>query len=221
LEVVPRIPKPPHKTKQSIEAYTVDEIGLWLAACRHAKAAKNLCGCDPPLWHKSLVRFLYNTGLRIDTALMVEWSMVDHDRKHWITIPPELMKGGRQGGIFYLNRAARHAAETMRIAGQPRLFLWSGWPQSQNWLHATRRKILAASEIPPDRRFGYHGLRRCLINYAATKNGLLAEMIAGHRGGSVTREYYVQPDAVVELLESIPQPEEPRAARTVQGRLFD
>jgi integrase len=205
LDEVPYIERPAAVWQPPGKIYSLAEIGLWLSACPLAYQTKSLPGLDAPLWWRSLVIFAYNTGLRIETIMGATWPLVDRDLPGWITVPPAIAKGQR-GGFYYLNRFAREAIDglgTHTMAGA--LFPWGGWPKSANWLQACRRRILAKSELPPHRRFGFHGLRKALATFLAARNPMVASIVLGHRGG-VTQRHYVDPAIVAELLEQVPQP---------------
>lgn len=202
----PYIPRPPLRDKPAEDQFTLDEIQLLIEACRFAPRTTSLMGHDPATWWRSLFTFLYNTGLRIGSAIQAEWSMVDCDKPGWISIPAAIYKGGKVGHQIYLNRWARAAIDAVRRPGQSRLFPWTDWPASNTWLHACRRKILESSTIRSDHHYGFHALRKSLISWLAGENPMLASMVAGHRTGNVTRDHYVKPDVVKALLDRVPQP---------------
>jgi integrase len=192
--------------------FTLDEIGMWLGVCDRARNAKNLGGLDPQKFHSALILFCYNTGFRIDTVMSASWDMIGRTKTDWITIPPQIYKGRKWGGDFYLNRHARAAIESIRTRKSNLLFPWRGWPSSQSWLQESRREILALTNIRPHRRFGFHGLRNSLGTWLAAKNPMVSSIVLGHRMGetagfsATTRDFYVNPDIVVEWLEQVPQP---------------
>jgi integrase len=191
--------------------FTLDEVGMWLGVCSRAAKTSNLLGVDPRRWWRAIVIFGFNTGLRIDTIMSATWEMMDRKKPGWITIPSTIYKGHKRGGEFYVNRHARAAIESIRLRSRERLFPWRGWPSSQRWLQESRRRLLNQSDIPQHRRFGFHGLRGALLTWLGGRNPMIASMVAGHSGRSggfsaVTRDYYVNPDAVRELLEAVPQP---------------
>lgn len=217
----PYFERPKKRAKPPRDAFTFDELGRILEACALAQPTENLLEIDAPIWWDGLANFTYNTGLRIDTIMMSDWSMVDRDEPGWITIPREIFKGGEHGHQLYLNATARSAIEGVAACvaklGLPepyrsRLFPWRGWPTSASWLHFCRREILAKSSIPAHRRFGFHGSRKALLTWAASENKELARAIAGHVARDVMDESYVNledPEVrrkLRELLNRVPQP---------------
>jgi integrase len=187
--------------------FSLKEIGMWLGACHLAKRTENHCGQNPCRFAKALILFAYNSALRIDTIMSARWEMIGKSKKgpNWIVIPNAIYKGRRHGGEFYLNSRARAAIESVRVRGNDLLFPWKGWPDSQSWFQEQRRRLLATTEIPESRRFGYHGLRKACITWLASKNPMVAKIVGGHRGG-VTQDFYVNPKIVEDLLEELPQP---------------
>jgi hypothetical protein len=219
---VPYLERPEAVHESPDGDFTLDEIGAWLGVCGRAAHAKNLLGINPKRWWTSLVIFIYNTGLRIDTTMSVTWEMVDRKKPGWITIPAAIYKGRKCGGNFYINSHARAAIEALRTRGRDRLFPWNGWPDSQRWLQENRCRLLRMTDIPLHRQFGFHGLRESLLTWLASKNPMVASIVGGHRGkadgfSAVTRDHYVNPDIVRELLEQVPQPKpaEPDRQKTL------
>jgi len=202
---VPYLERPEARHDPPDGDFTLDEIGQWLGVCHRAPRSKNLMGQQPGRFHSSLVIFEYNTALRIDTTMTATWDMVDTKRPGWISIPPQIYKGRRYGGDFYLNRHARAAIEAVRLPSSNLLFPWRGWPNSQSWLQETRRRLLDMTDLAEHRKFGYHGLRKACLTWLAERNPMVAQIVGGHRGG-VTKEHYVNPKIVAGLLEELPQP---------------
>jgi integrase len=208
-EEPPYLERPAKQTHPVRDDFSLDEIRAIIAACQAAVATDNLAGVPPTIWWTSLFLFLQNTGLRIGTAMCASWSMFDPHYPGWLDIPPAAYKGGRNGGYFYVNSHARKAIEQVRqLAGAdcPSLFPWKNWPVSANWLQRCRRKIMDSSGLPGHRRFGFHGCRKFLGTWVAPQNALLASIILGHKSANVTRDSYVNPKVVEELLERVPQP---------------
>jgi integrase len=202
----PYLERPKKRSKPPVTNFTLHEIGAWMDACQYASQTSNLYGIPAVKWWRSLVRFVYNTGLRIDTVMECTWDMVGRNKPDFITIPPEVYKGGEHGLEMYLNGWARQAIDEIRTAGFNKLFPWRGWPKSSSWLQSRRRAILRRSTIVAHRRFGFHGLRRALASWVGPINGLLAKIILGHVTNDVTAECYINPDTMREILSKVPQP---------------
>jgi integrase len=192
----PGFEKPKARRRATPMLLSLEDIGKWLAACNTA---------DDSEWWRSLIIFLYNTGLRIDCTMKLEWSMVGDDG--WLTIPATIYKGHEHGGAFFANRFAVQALAGMKRFGSGRLFPWAGWPESASWLQEQRRRIWREAGIDQPGN-GFHGLRRALLTWLSGRNDLVARLVAGHAaGGDMLRGHYVDIKKVIpELLEQVPQP---------------
>ncbi|MFZ5832952.1 MAG: tyrosine-type recombinase/integrase [Planctomycetota bacterium] len=202
----PYLERPAARSKSPRDAFTFEEICTWLAGCELATDCRNTGTIPAAAWHRALILFCYNTGIRLGAALQATWSMLDRNHQGWISLPAEICKGGKQPQDVYVNRAAREALQSIRLPGQELLLPWVGYPESNSWLHRSRRLIQEAAGLPEHRRFGWHGLRKALGTWLAPRNWMLASIVLGHRGGNITRDHYVCPDTVGPLLEELPQP---------------
>ena len=204
LSEAPYLERPPQQEKAAEDCFTLAEISQWLSVCYLADQPL-IPGLLPSRWWQALILTLYNTGLRIKTAIGLEWSMIEAD---WLLIPPRILKGNR-GQRLWLNEAARDAIAG--IDGQPPRKLIFPWPYREAWLHTCRRRLLAETHIPADRRFGFHALRKALNNQLWAQDPLVAQRVLGHRDLRTTREHYTRPGTpdgqVQRALEQIPQPE--------------
>lgn len=211
------IPKPSLVINDVEDVFTLPEIGHWLDACHHAKAPRKVPGVKPPDFWRSLVAFVYNVGLRIETVVLLrfEWFHTD-EHGHWVRIPPRSIKKKR-GRDFYVNKWAWGAMEEIRTRRE----LVFPWAHDMSWLHEWRRRLLAKSEVKPERRFGFHGLRKACLTQSAMINPMAASMIAGHSSGrNVTRDHYIHKRVMVDTLDRLPQPAWHRDRDGAQLRLF-
>lgn len=207
--------KRPRKTyREAVDNFSLDEIWRMISACGHAGKSKHLRLVDPETFHRSLLIFEYNTGLRIETTILLTRDMLFEDaRGLWVIIPPSIYKGHWHGLRMFLNRHAVGAIDAVKTS-LATIFPWENWPQSESALHTHRRKIMKAADvIRPG--VGFHGFRKTLLTWVAARNPMLAKIIAGHRGGDVTRDHYVDPRIMADILDKVPQPGPP-----VQKYLF-
>lgn len=180
--------------------FTHEEVLAILAAC---KLMTRPCwrGVPPGVWWDALVRFLCATGLRIGTAMALEWSMVQGEM---LVIPGAITKK-RRPHVQYLHPAITAAIEPLRGVST-RLFPFANYPQpgGVRTLQRHREKLVTLAGLPEDRRFGFHGFRK----YHATElfqavglDGAAASL--NHRDGATTLGHYVnhraQADARVRL----------------------
>jgi len=197
----PVLPKPPADPGNGDPrgVFTLAEVGQWLAACRFAWQPP-LRDVRPEIWWRSLIVWSYNVGTRIGTTLALRWEMLQDD---WIDIPAEALKGRRRGQRLPLNRFAREAAEAMRPAADPRIF---PWPYTHRWLQSCRRRLLARTPIPPERRFGFHGLRKCLATELWKVDPGAAQKALGHASPATTLRHYVGVCVLSDPVRRLDQP---------------
>lgn len=199
----PLLAPPPAESIEVEDVFTLDEIRRWLDACG-AAITPRVAGIPPGEWWRTLITYIYNTAVRIGTALAVTYSMHRLDERDllWVHVSGEAIKG-RKAKRIYVNGPA---AEAMRIVRRPgRELVWP-WPHHRSHLDVCRRKLLAAAGIPPGRRFGFHALRKAACTEIAEHNPLVAQKQAGHAGMAMTRDHYVHRDVVAKTMERLPQP---------------
>jgi integrase len=218
----PLIPKPSLVINDVNDNFTVTEIGLWLDQC-HRAIAPRVAGLTPGLYHHSLVIVGYNTGLRIETLNKLEFSwLAQDDFGWWLNVPGAAIKKHR-GRAFHVNPWALAAIERVRPVAE-----WDArkkifpWPHTEGWLHEQRRRILLATAIPANRRFGFHGLRKACGTELSAINAVAAKMQLGHSGGDVTVDHYTHRRVLVEAHGRLPQPplSAPIPGRDKQPGLF-
>lgn len=196
------VPKPSQVIHDVCDNFTLAEISAFIDACR--VATRSPAFITAPTWWRSLAIFTYNVGPRIGSLLKLRWDWLYEDESGlWLRVPAKATKMGR-GMTLYVNRHARVALEAVRPTGRDRIF---AWPCKDNWLHTQRRRILAASTIPENRRFGFHAFRKACGTELARINGMAAAIQLGHSSrGNVTRDHYVHRSIVRDACEQLPQP---------------
>lgn len=219
LEQVPYLERPSAWYEEVEKTFEIEEIDRWLGVCWHAKVPR-ISGVSPTAWWSALIIYIYNVGIRINTALQIRWEMHRRDDRQrlWLHVPPGIIKQHR-GEKFYVNIAAAEAMESIRSQRE----LIFPWPHHRRYLDTVRVKLLTAAGIPPERRFGFHALRGAMCTEAAEKNPMVAQKQAGHLGIAMTRDAYVNKKVVAETMEKLPQPRGRRRRKDDprQQRLFD
>lgn len=216
LEVVPWLEAPP-MVLDDPDGFTVAEVERVLEATRFAKRPEKIPGVSAPAWWAGLILFDHNTGLRLGELLALRWSWIREDEagSSWLHVPAEFMKGRRRGRRVYLNRFALAALASIR--GERELIF--PWPHCPSWLHECRLRILEAAGLPPERRFGFHGLRKRHITEVAMQNAMAAQLTAGHTSARTTIDHYTMREVLVPALDALPQPK--YSPGPEQLRLFD
>jgi integrase len=196
----PYLQKPRRRIKPPTDNFSIKEISAWLEAAKCAQAPR-IRGITPAEWWTALILFIYNTGLRIGTALKLRWSMLVGN---FLTIDGSIYKGG-DGRQFTLSDRALEAIRPLRElqSDYPKIF---PWPYSESYLEKVRQKILKGSSIDETRQFGFHALRKALASELARVNPIIAQIAMGHTSIRTTAEHYINSESFVESLNKIPQP---------------
>jgi len=179
--------------------------------------------CSAACWWRALIDFLYNSELRIGSALFVRRSWISRVNadEGMVEVPGDFYKGGRPHQ-FYLSPHAMAAIESI-----PTTDLIFPWTHTMAHLGRVRKKLLTAAGIPAERQFGFHGIRKASVSEVAMLDLDAARGQAGHASAATTTGSYVRPSARGRVLASkhgptmrkIPQPR--RSESPLQRRLFD
>lgn len=198
LEDVPYLERPSGAAGDPQDGFTLEEIGLLLAAVGRVQPTISVPVADQHRWWRALILFAHHTALRVGNLLDARWSWLDADG--WLHVPASYYKQRKPGRRFYVSTAAREAAESIR-SSDDRMFAWSG---SRSWLFACWRRINGG--LPRHRRFCFKGFRRATLTWLAQRNALVARLVAGHRTLDVLEAHYIDRRVVVDLLEQLPRP---------------
>jgi len=209
--------KPPLARNQHIKSFELAEIGSILDACLTAAPPHRQFRVREGVWWESLDTVAYNTGLRIETLLLLRFSWLEQNQwGFWFRVPHGAIK--RDGWMFFVNRFALATIERMRSQSLAREDdLVFQWPYKPGWLFRTHKRIVQAAGLPPARQFGFHGLRRAFATELSRLNPAVAKMALGH-AGEVILDYYTHMKLWAEVAEQLPQP--PRHAADRQLSLF-
>ncbi len=196
----PYLNKPRRRNKPPTDSFGLDEISLWLQAAETATVPQ-LDGTTPAAWWRALILFTYNTGLRIGSIMRLRWPMLEGNV---LSVPGDCYKGG-DSHQFTLSKAALQAIEPLRKFQEtcPKIF---PWPHGFDYLQSCRRRMLKASKIPETHRYGFHALRKSMATELARINPFVAQAVLGHKSLCTTMNHYVNPQAITDALQNLPQP---------------
>lgn len=190
---------PPRAPKVLIRVPSVDDVSSLLAACGRT---------DYPLEFYCFCRLAFETGLRANDLLRLEWRQLRYEPEiPNIFIDTTAGKTARQG-VWALTRGATAALESLREARghTARLFHWQVIPQKP-WQRLRRDAGLKALKL--------HSLRAAAATVAATADSGLAraQRLLQHGSARTTATHYL--DAVqwalvhARCLESLALPPPP------------
>lgn len=168
--------------------FTHEEVLAILAACPQMTRPRGR-RIAPGVWWDSLVKFLCATGLRIGTAMAIEWSMI---KGEMLVIPGAIAKK-RRPQIKYLHPSVAASIERLRGSSQL-VFPFPNWPNAGGVrnLQRHREKLVALAGLPEERQFGFHGFRKYHATELFQSAGLeSAAASLNHRDGATTLASYV------------------------------
>lgn len=191
------------------DVFTLDEIADWLNVC-HLARQPQLPECSAALWWRTLILFAYNTGMRIGELLALRRGMLRRTARglRYLDVPGAYRKQGKAARIA-LNAAALEAWEAMPTTD----VVWP-WPHHRAHLDTIRRELLTAAGLPPERRFGFHALRKAAATAIYSLDPEAAQRQLTHESRSTTEKHYVAAQALIDaaitrqaaIIEAIPQP---------------
>jgi len=155
----PRLARVATSDARGMDAWTWDEVESLLAACSRARGVLGKTGIPAGVFFRSLVLFLWNTKLRVGTAMALTWDLVDRDEPGYLSVPGKLIGPGKQDKRLFLSYPARRAIDEIRRKNRPRLFPWPRWPAAKTHLYWRFGRIVRASGLPQDRQFRFDALR--------------------------------------------------------------
>jgi len=202
---VPELAPPAEEFRDAVDMLTREEIIAWIQAAKVRKASP-IGGIDSAVWWECLIKVLYNTGIRIGTALNLRWSWIDFDSG---VIHIKKCSGVKTAYTAVLNDEAREALRRLQASGfrlqeETERILKSApadrvfdWRMNIRTLYsiAERQQIMAG--IPEHRRFKFHGIRKHFGSGIAAENSGVATKALGHSNPTVTLRYYTNPRQVV------------------------
>lgn len=190
---VPTFPLPRWHGRPATSDFTTDELRAALGKCNTMGTPKDF---DGPTWWRALILLGYHTALRIGTLVRVRWEYVSSDRR-WLDVPGveagTVMMKGRRAHRVPLHPDALSAIErlphrTGTIVPWPNFDRFGGRNLLSRW-----KKLLERAALPPSRRFGFHGIRKCAANAIARVDPNAAAYLLGH-ATDVTRVHYLNRD---------------------------
>lgn len=157
-------------------------------------------GVDTAAWWRALIVLVYNTGLRRRTVFSIRMADVVWDDCS-LHLPGERFKSARPQ-IVPLNQTTMQHLEKLR---GPREYLLA-WPYRNEYFWTLFNKLQSEAGIAEADRFGLHAMRRQLATTYARESPELAQLALGHTGFSVTKDHYIDPEALRPAVDRLPQP---------------
>jgi len=195
---MPDIIMPKERFRGACDSFTFSEIQTLIQTTSMFKG-QEIDGMDAAEWWKQLIVFLYCSACRVGTATKARFDWV-HGNRLEIAANTD---GVKTCYDLPLGNEAQSVIGMMRRSHkESRIF---PNPHKREWLHRRFRELCEEAGIPPERRFGFHGIRKHTGSVMATKDFAAAVKLLGHSDPKVTARYYLNPEIVCEkAVERIP-----------------
>ncbi|MDR1384787.1 MAG: tyrosine-type recombinase/integrase [Planctomycetaceae bacterium] len=184
----PKIEMPTEVFRDAEDTLTFEEISAWMEAAKNMKHVP-IDGIEYGIWWECFLTLMYNTGIRVGTALKMRWDWVDF-RNHIIRI--KKADNVKTKYIISLNAEAMEVLKTMQelsktVTKNSIVFKW-GMHSQTIYYHAN--KHLKAAGIPQERRFKFHSIRKHFGSELMKESLAAAAKGLGHRNQQTALNYY-------------------------------
>lgn len=212
LDSPPTVDRPSPDYDPPSGDFSFAEVQSLVGACASMQSPK-IMGVAPEKWWQALLVTAVYSGLRIGQLMRLEWSDL---QAPFLMVPARSSKR-RRGKKQYLPAHVIADLEAIRTTRRL-IFEFPNWERNPRWLQMLFKRLAAAAGIPAERRFGFHGLRKChatLIADGAGEHGSvnavqLAQQSLGHSSAGTTTQHYisgsVQEKLTAAAIERLPNP---------------
>lgn len=212
--------------RDDVGDFSREEISAMLAnchrmllPCEHDRTIKHRgrereilgTGIPPADWWHSLLEFAYNTAERRGALFGLGLLAADAAK---VRFPANVRKGRKKSHELPLNDAARLAlARALTIVRPDRKVLFP-WPHHPRYFYTQFHKLQDFAGIPKERQHGLHGIRKATATEVAEFSPMGAQLILGHRDGTLLEKHYVNQKIKAEALAKLA----PICATSGEGR---
>jgi integrase len=177
-------------------AYTAEQIGQLLSACRDIKGLIN--GVPGTLFWSAAFLVLYDTGIRAGPLWLLTWG-------DWQ--PPSLLvraetQKHKADQLLRVREQTAEAIEAIRQPPRDRIF---DWPYSDRIKYVRIKRIFKSAGLPHGRRDLCQRIRRTTATLMHDA-GADATTQLGHSSDRITREHYLDQSHTVQAADVLPEP---------------
>ncbi len=163
--------------KRSPEAWSLEELGRLVSATAGAKSHQ---GFGPKQW-RALVLTMYDTGIRLNTALSLSASAYRRPR---LVVPAEFQKSGRD----FVTEVSQQTADAIEESDPPRERLFP-WPLRRRAIWPAFRDVVESAGLSCGRRDLFHKLRRTGYTQVWILGGVAAATEWADHAGDLSASY--------------------------------
>lgn len=176
-----RLPKEPRRLPR---AWTESEMEQIVKSARLAPG--RFMGVEAGKWWPALILVMYDTGLRLSSALAIELAHIDFTEK-MLRLPAENVKNLTEQYFRLHDQTIEAILDTI----PPTRKLLFPWPlTSHDAMYGRLRKILRRAGLPFTRKDLFHKFRRtCASHLARLVGESLAIQQLGHQDGRTIKRY--------------------------------
>jgi integrase len=200
-----KLPVPKGGSTLSKRPLTLQEISRMLLACQYAEWERKRLKVTACTFWRCFILFAFNTGLRIETLMKLEWAWLikDDTGHHWFEIPEHAMKCA--AFRCYVSPAAAAAIEPMRVLGSPLVF---PFPFTYNRARSKFVELMEWARIPQRGMTAnkFHALRRSCNDELVKINPYAAKLQLGHSTRDVTLQHYTSSAVLIKAHTELQQP---------------
>ena len=201
IDSVPEIPFPKERLRKAKGAFSVDEMKRIIEATE-GRSHIRVYGMNAGFWWKNYLSFLYNTGIRVMTGVLIEWDWIDRENR---VITLEERDGVKTTYEFLINDAAARIIDVMRRSHDHPDYVFP-WPMSERHLHRQFRMILRDAGVSTQDGVAFSGIRACFASEMAKESVVAASAGLGHSDHRVTEKYYINQETVArKAVEQLPE----------------
>jgi integrase len=155
-------------------------------------------GIPPGSWWRALISVICCTSIRVGQATACPMDAIDW-KNRTLTLPPECSRKSLREECHPLHPVAIRDLLVIR-GDREKLF---PQPHAKTALYKQLYRLQTKAEIPEERQFAFHCLRRTAITLIAKQSSAAAQMAAGHASFKTTVNHYLCQDVLSEAVDKM------------------
>ena len=155
-----------------------------------------------PIFWRSLMLVIWDTGERIGAVMALTWERVDLDGG-WVRFIAEDRKGGSEDNMLPIAMDTREALAELRAHTRKKRGPVYHWPYSSTYIYNRLGRIMRRAGLPDTREYKFHVVRKSVASHYEAAGGNATDLLK-HSSRKITMSYLdpriVKPTAPKDLL---------------------